>query len=870
MSKGKNVDRRFNKELLDSLFPSPVTNSPDDLTKSIGPRPEEVEAARDRNDNGSNEGLQAAIFDRLDRLEESNAGLGKKLDTIANMLAEMKASEAREQEAAAEEAITDININAEAEGDGEAGEESEEEDPDLPPDEDPDPEGGKKGAQELEDELQAILDEDDDLKKAIDLKEELARLGDVESVEQAANDIPDDLADLIKAMPDEDEDPTAAPSASDDEDGDEESDGDEDEDDLQKALDFFSDAHEVHVVEGGSLHDLYKAQGHKYLRKYRTSSGKWAYVYPRKDKAGVSGYTAKHFKLDRLNAGDKLKVAKGHVEINDVKGGKVSFTDADGKQRVMGADAFGAMVLDSHKEAIKSAVDRGLAKRLDILERANKHGTDKQKARALEEVEKWKKDHGAYLKPDPSDSDMKGSGPQIKWANDIKSSSMPFINKWIEETKAAHPGIGKMISGVPGLLDQVKDASWWIDNRHRLKGHHTEYDNKTGRSYGTPPSVDRAGADKLNELLRHLPSEQRSAFEAHVEKMNNDPRLDLQRMNSKGKAARAALAGNPDGWKEHLTAKGLGFDNQEATAAFIEKHGDLCQEAWDKHGIVIAPPPGGDALDTGMMRRAMDDLEGMNEAFDVRETFAKHGIFLTASEEQVSSKSAPMYGLYDTGTRTVSLTYDRGKSANGNTLAHELFHALDHAAADDMQHGLLSMQNTSFGDEKVLAAYQQPVLADQAHLDYLDHPHEKLARGLEQFSRLQSDGTKHFGSGYWSAEHHAKNADKIALLGKEIGVTFKPEYIAKVKAIKKAPPHEMSKGDYVKSKREEKVARLESSIANQQINTDEHRAAGRSDMAEYGESMIEGLKGRLQEVKDGKHDAEWEDEHKRIKKKAGS
>ena len=145
-------------------------------------------------------------------------------NAIANMIAETQASQAKEQEAAAEEVAPSIDDSADVEAadalaakeKGEEDEEGEEEDPDPAPDEDPDPEGGSDGDDDGEEE-----EEEDDLKKAIDLKEELARLGDVASVEQAADDIPDDLADLIKAMPDEDDDPTAAPSASDDEDEDE-------------------------------------------------------------------------------------------------------------------------------------------------------------------------------------------------------------------------------------------------------------------------------------------------------------------------------------------------------------------------------------------------------------------------------------------------------------------------------------------------------------------------------------------------------------------------------------------------------------------------------------------------------------------------
>lgn len=250
-------------------------------------------------------------------------------------------------------------------------------------------------------ELQAKLFEDaaknlrkskdgDDLKKALDLKAEIEKLGSVEDVEKDANDLPEDLAELLKGM---ETDAPEAPAATEDDDD------EKDEDDLKKALDLIGDQPEIHCAEGSDLHDLLKASGgHKYLRKYKTSSGKWAYVYAKQNDKGQDSYSASSFKLDKISAGDKFNMGGGNfVKIDKIDGNMVSFTGTDGKKQTLSAKAFGDRLLSGHKKALTNAAKAGVKKREQALAKAKEKNKPELVKKAQAELKSFQDKHKKLL-----------------------------------------------------------------------------------------------------------------------------------------------------------------------------------------------------------------------------------------------------------------------------------------------------------------------------------------------------------------------------------------------------------------------------------------------------------------------------------------
>ena len=240
---------------------------------------------------------------------------------------------------------------------------------------------------EIEDEDEEET-ESDDMPKALDLKAEIEKLGSVDEVEKDANNLPDDLAELLKGM---EGDAPEAPAAFDDE--------DEEDDDLKKALDLIGDQPEIHCVEGTELHDLMKASsGHKYLRRYKTSSGRWAYVYAKQSKDGQDSYSAASFKLDKMSAGDKFNMGGGNfVKIDKIDGNMVSFTGADGKQKTMSAKAFGANLLAGHKKALTNAAKAGVKKREQVLAKAKEKNKPELVKKAQAELKSFQDKHKKLL-----------------------------------------------------------------------------------------------------------------------------------------------------------------------------------------------------------------------------------------------------------------------------------------------------------------------------------------------------------------------------------------------------------------------------------------------------------------------------------------
>jgi hypothetical protein len=302
----------------------------DILAKAL--RPEEQ-----RKDGKGDDAALMALMDRVDSLEATLSAHDAKLDTAINMLAEIQQMELLEEER-------------------ETGDDD---------------------------------DGSDVLEKAVDLKEAIRKLGDVDDLEKEANTLPSDLADLLKA---EDGAPEA-PAAMD------EDDEDDEDDDLEKALSLFSDHPVISAIYGSFLHDLLKASGsHKYLRKYRTSGGKWAYVYAKTNKDGEASYSAESFKLDKISSGDKFNMGGGAtVKIDKMDGNMVTFTGTDGKKQTLSAKAFGDRLLAGHKKALTNAAKAGVKKREQAVAKAKEKNKPELVKKAQSELKSFQDKHKKLL-----------------------------------------------------------------------------------------------------------------------------------------------------------------------------------------------------------------------------------------------------------------------------------------------------------------------------------------------------------------------------------------------------------------------------------------------------------------------------------------
>lgn len=147
-----------------------------------------------------------------------------------------------------------------------------------------------------------------------------------------------------------------------------------------------------------------KALQHKYIRKFRGKNGKWVYVYAEGDRHGkhaISGTkldVAKH----HLHEGASFSAGsgKGHLVVQSQKGNKVTFyhDDVDGKgnkgePQTVSLKEFKEMVVGHHKEAAIQHARTGFDKRLNFLQKAMQHGTDKHKKRAAIELHRFMKLH---------------------------------------------------------------------------------------------------------------------------------------------------------------------------------------------------------------------------------------------------------------------------------------------------------------------------------------------------------------------------------------------------------------------------------------------------------------------------------------------
>lgn len=183
---------------------------------------------------------------------------------------------------------------------------------------------------------------------------------------------------------------------------------------------------------------LMKAVQHKYLSKHK-KNGRWVYVYPKKGSGNRHSDTHQADRTrhvpgdDQIHAGSSFSAGsgKGHYQVESVTDGKVSFhlDDEGGKRgetQTMSLKDFKATVAGAHKDAHDRHATEGLKARQDILKRAELFGTEKQKARAKAEVERWKAKH---LAGDGVDGDksqalkQKHSKPKPKPKKSVKTKA---------------------------------------------------------------------------------------------------------------------------------------------------------------------------------------------------------------------------------------------------------------------------------------------------------------------------------------------------------------------------------------------------------------------------------------------------------------
>lgn len=151
-----------------------------------------------------------------------------------------------------------------------------------------------------------------------------------------------------------------------------------------------------------------KAFGHKHLRKYRDSKGKWRYIYPTKRKGKGAGRHEigamadihkiipaeghEHHVGEAISAG----AGKGHWVVDAVDGDKltVRHDDVPGSTKTVTRAKFKQMIHDAHQSEIHEHVQDGLERRQAVLDSAQQIGSAKHIARAAMEVQRWKSEHG--------------------------------------------------------------------------------------------------------------------------------------------------------------------------------------------------------------------------------------------------------------------------------------------------------------------------------------------------------------------------------------------------------------------------------------------------------------------------------------------
>ena len=269
----------------------------------------------------------------------------------------------------------------------------------------------------------------------------------------------------------------------------------------------------------------------------------------------------------------------------------------------------------------------------------------------------------------------------------------------------------------------------------------------------------------------------------------------------KSKDIMAQAKDKTDGW-EMFTPERTPEQQQ-----YLDNNKEKIQELWDKFRIPVIPPyelvDANAKIPDAAFEGVVKILKDVGQAFDVRSVIEQAALPLSF-DPTLDTDSKELAGRYDTGTHILHLV----KPEDGSTFLHELFHGLDMIAGngkllsnpDYFYQGIEGLagedlSTKGFLDDK-MAGHQEALMEGKEYMEYQALPHERLARMFEDFLHLASGSDKirkvgggmtpkgkvGVSGGYWGSEAMADRAEEIAAIGKRLGVNFKPEYVARVKA----------------------------------------------------------------------------------------
>lgn len=497
---------------------------------------------------------------------------------------------------------------------------------------------------------------------------------------------------------------------------------------------------------------IQKALQHKYIRKYKGKNGKWIYVYADGSRHGdhsVAGHKL-DVKDEHIHEGATFSAGsgKGHYVVKSAKDGKVTFHhDEGGEEHTLSHDEFKKHVKSAHADAAKRHATEGLEKRQDLLERAEKHGTDKHKERAQKELARWKEQHKEHF-------ESEGHGLFEK--NAPLEEKLPAYMKAVTDM-GKEPDYTKAMA----LYEKIGQAQKDIKDAH-------------GLDLMLPQKPESPDEKKARE-------EQAKKAE---EKKKQQEKEEKERKEAEKAERLEQIANSPDGWKEHLKDKGIDPEHP-----YLKEHAEKAQQMWDTWGVALQPPdrPMTDEEHErlwGMVNNDLDQFMGAVDMLQMRKNVAKSGLTLSLEDsipldkkhaESVGFDSAA--GIYRSNDKKLEVT--KGGEAQ-HTFLHEFAHAMDHLAGEGK---FLSRTETSTL-KKHLDALPEARLSSSLspeNAGYYKSDAERVARAMEQFlpalSMTQSAFDLGNRDGYYTKEQLRFYADTFAKIAREIGIPVKQEAI---------------------------------------------------------------------------------------------
>jgi len=162
------------------------------------------------------------------------------------------------------------------------------------------------------------------------------------------------------------------------------------------------------------------------------SKGKkrWIYYYDDPSKNKGAAKSELHAIKGRMSVGDSFSYEGGRIEITGIEGNRSKYKDADGNAHSMNTELLQMRLTDEHKASIEAAIVDGYKKRKAVSDAANKHGSEKQKARAKALLDGWLDSYGM------SESEMQEGIREIEGGGDAvaKEASAPAPAPKVEES----------------------------------------------------------------------------------------------------------------------------------------------------------------------------------------------------------------------------------------------------------------------------------------------------------------------------------------------------------------------------------------------------------------------------------------------------